>query len=219
MNNLDLNVDKLMIALDNNKNESIMNLTTAKIQEMIFKILKELHLDRELMINYFKKLKGYKYVDELNDLKYGGFIRWIPITDPDYLPLNQCGIICDIIISDDGIYIVCKNFMHRHYRFKMDECLIFQKLTSQELIILNALDHLADEEKSKKKGNEKNNNKKKGNKVQEESDEDVSDELESEEESDELESEEESNEEESDEEEDKKLEEETRKNSKLNKKI
>jgi hypothetical protein len=186
---------------------------------MIFKILKELHLDRELMINYFKKLKGYKYVDELNDLKYGGFIRWIPITDPDYLPLNQCGIICDIIISDDGIYIVCKNFMHRHYRFKMDECLIFQKLTSQELIILNALDHLADEEKSKKKGNEKNNNKKKGNKVQEESDEDVSDELESEEESDELESEEESNEEESDEEEDKKLEEETRKNSKLNKKI
>jgi hypothetical protein len=183
---------------------------------MIFKILKELHLDRELMINYFKKLKGYKYVDELNDLKYGGFIRWIPITDPDYLPLNQCGIICDIIISDDGIYIVCKNFMHRHYRFKMDECLIFQKLTSQELIILNALDHLADEEKSKKKGNEKNNNNKKGNKIEEESDEDVSDELE--EESDELE--EESDEEESDEEEeDKKLEEQTRKNSKLNKKI
>jgi hypothetical protein len=215
MNNLDLNVDKLMIALDNNKNESIMNLTTVKIQEMILKILKELHLDRELMINYFKKLKGYKYVDELNDLKYGGFIRWIPITDPDYLPLNQCGIICDIIISDDGIYIVCKNFMHRHYRFKMDECLIFQKLTSQELIILNALDHLADEEKSKKKGNEKNNNNKKGNKIEEESDEDVSDELESEEEGDELES----DEEESDEEEDKKLEEQTRKNSKLNKKI
>jgi hypothetical protein len=138
----DLNVDTLLSALDNNKNESIMNLTTQKIQEMIFKILKELHLDRETMVNYFKKLKGYKYVDELNDLKYGGFIRWIPITDPDNLPLNQCGIICDILIKDDGIYIVCKNFMHRHYRFKMDECLIFQKLSSQEMIILSALDHL-----------------------------------------------------------------------------
>jgi hypothetical protein len=32
--------------------------------------------------------------------------------------------------------------MHRHYRFKMDECLIFQKLSSQEMIILSALDHL-----------------------------------------------------------------------------
>ena len=142
----DLNVDTLLSALDNNKNESIMNLTTQKIQEMIFKILKELHLDRETMVNYFKKLKGYKYVDELNDLKYGGFIRWIPITDPTHLPLNQCGIICDIIISDDGVYIVCKNFMHRHYRFKMDECLIFQKLSAQELIILSALDHLIEEE-------------------------------------------------------------------------
>jgi hypothetical protein len=143
----ELNVDCLLSALDNNKNESIMNLTTQKIQEMIFSILKELHLDRETMVNYFKKLKGYKYVDELNDLKYGGFIRWIPITDPTHLPLNQCGIICDIIISDDGVYIVCKNFMHRHYRFKMDECLIFQKLSAQELIILSALDHLIEEQK------------------------------------------------------------------------
>ena len=153
MNNsdIDLNVDTLMLALDNNKNESIMNLTTPKIQEMIFKILKELHLDRETMINYFTKLKGYKYVDELNDLKYGGFIRWIPITDPTHLPLNQCGIICDIIISDDGVYIVCKNFMHRHYRFKMDECLIFQKLSAQELIILSALDQLTETKDTKNK--------------------------------------------------------------------
>lgn len=142
MTNLNIDVEKLMSALDNEKNESIINLTTAKLEETIFNILKELHLDRETFINYFKKLKGYKYVDELNDLKYGGFIRWIPITDPDNLPLNQCGIICDILIKDEGIYIVCKNFMHRHYRFKMDECLIFQKLSSQEMIILSALDHL-----------------------------------------------------------------------------
>jgi hypothetical protein len=154
MTNLDMDVEKLMSALDNEKNESIMNLTTVKIEEMIFNILKELHLDKETFINYFKKLKGYKYVDELDDLKYGGFIRWIPITDPDNLPLNQCGIICDILIKDDGIYIVCKNFMHRHYRFKMDECLIFQKLSSQEMIILSALDHL---DKNKEISNNNNN--------------------------------------------------------------
>jgi hypothetical protein len=142
MTNLNIDINKLMSALDNEKNESIINLTTVKLEETIFNILKELHLDKETFINYFKKLKGYKYVDELDDLKYGGFIRWIPITDPDNLPLNQCGIICDILIKDDGIYIVCKNFMHRHYRFKMDECLIFQKLSSQEMIILSALDHL-----------------------------------------------------------------------------
>ena len=148
--NTNIDLDNLLAALDNEKNDSIMNLNTSKIQETIFGILKELHLDKQILIDYFKKLKGYKYVDEINDLKHGGFIRWIPLTDPTHLPLNQCGIICDIIITDDGVYIVCKNFMHRHYRFKMDECLIFQKLSAQEMVILSALDHLNEEDKKDK---------------------------------------------------------------------
>ena len=137
-----MDVNKLISALDNENNESIMNLTSKKIFEMNYNIIKELHLDKPTTIDYLKKLKGYRYVDELNDLKHGGFIRWIPITDPSYLPLNHCGMICDIKITDNGVLITCKNFMHRHYTFKMDECLIFQKLTTQETIIINALDHL-----------------------------------------------------------------------------
>lgn len=156
--NTNIDLDNLLSALDNEKNDSIMNLNTSKIQETIFGILKELHLDKQILIDYFKKLKGYKYVDEINDLKHGGFIRWIPLTDPTHLPLNQCGIICDIIITDDGVYIVCKNFMHRHYRFKMDECLIFQKLSAQEMVILSALDHLNEEDKKDKQNTKSNTN-------------------------------------------------------------
>ena len=149
MTNLNIDINKLMTALDNEKNESIINLTTVKLEETIFNILKELHLDKETFINYFKKLKGYKYVDELDDLKYGGFIRWIPITDPDNLQLKYCGIICDIKITDNGVLIVCKNFMHRCYSFIMDKCLIFQKLTNQEQVIISALDHLEKEQNEK----------------------------------------------------------------------
>jgi hypothetical protein len=137
-----MDVNKLMYALDNESNDSIMNLTTQKILEQNLQILQELHLEKQITLNYLKKLKGYRYIDELNDLKYGGFIKWIPIIDPNYLPLHYCGIICEIKIIDDGVLIKCKNFMHRYYTFKMEECLIFQKLTTQELIILNALDHL-----------------------------------------------------------------------------
>ena len=93
-------------------------------------------------MDYLKKLRGYRYVDEIHDLKHGSFIRWIPIIDPNYLPLHYCGMICDIKITDNGVIITCKNFMHRHYTFKMDETLIFQKLTTQEKIIIQALDHL-----------------------------------------------------------------------------
>ena len=140
-----MDVNKLMTALDNDTNETIMNLTSQKILEMKLNILKELHLDKDITLNYLKKLNGYRYVDELNELKYGGFIRWIPITEPGYLPLHHCGMISDIKITDNGVLITCKNFMHRHYTFKMDECLIFQKLTSQEQVILLALDHLEKE--------------------------------------------------------------------------
>ena len=137
-----MDVNKLVTALDNTTNESIMNLSTKKILEMNLNILTELHLGKEVTMDYLKKLKDYRYIDEIQDLRYGAYVRWIPINDPNYLPLTYAGILCDIKITDTGVMLVCKNFMHRHYTFKMDECLIFQKLSEQERVILSALDHL-----------------------------------------------------------------------------
>lgn len=134
--------EKLLEALNNNDNEHIMNLTNNKILEMNLNILKELNLNRETTLDYLNKLKGYRYIDELNELRYGSFIKWIPINDPTYLPLNNGSIICDIRITDNGVIITCKNFKHRHFTFKMDEALIFQKLTTQEQLIIYALEHL-----------------------------------------------------------------------------
>ena len=144
-----MDIDKLVAALDNEANENILHLTTEQILQKNLNIISELGLERNITLNYMEKIKNYKYVDELSDLKYGSFIRWIPITDPSYIPLEYCGIICDIKISDDGVFIVCKNFMHRHYTFKMEECLIFQKLTNQELVLLKGLDYLKNDEEDK----------------------------------------------------------------------
>ena len=149
-NNNEIDMNKLTKALDNVNNDSIMNLTTRKLMELNLKILKELMLDKETLINYLRNLKGYKYVDEIGDLKHGAFIKWIPITNPNNLQLKQCGLICDIKITDDNVIVVCKNFMHRHYTFKMDEVLIFQKLSDQEMVIISALDHLDAEEQKRK---------------------------------------------------------------------
>ena len=67
-----MDVNNLMYALDNENNEGIIHLTSKKILEMNLNIIKELHRDRETTLNYLKKLKGYRYVDEINDIKYGG---------------------------------------------------------------------------------------------------------------------------------------------------
>ena len=138
-----IDTETLVKALENNDNESLMNLTSKKIKEINLNILKELHLPKDVTISYMKKLNGYRYIDEVKDIKYGGFIKWIPIQDPEYLPLNTGGIICEINITDDGMVLVCKSFMHKYYQIKMDECLIFQKLSNQEQVLLAALDHLA----------------------------------------------------------------------------
>jgi len=138
-----MDVNVLLKALDNEQNEALINLTSNKIKEMNLNIIKELHLPRDITLTYMKKLNGYRYVDEIKDVKYGAFIKWIPISNPEYLPLHAGGMICDIKVTDTGVMIVCKNFMHKHYQIKMDECLIFQKLSHQELVLLSALDHLA----------------------------------------------------------------------------
>jgi hypothetical protein len=138
-----MDVEKLLKALDNEENQKFLNLTTKKINEMKQEILSELTLSKEEIKSLMQKLKEYAYVDEMNELRYGAFIRWIPIKDPDNVHLTPGGILCEIKVTDDGVYLACKNFAHKYYQIKMDECLIFQKLTSQEQVLLSALDHLA----------------------------------------------------------------------------
>ncbi len=139
----ELNMEQLLKAMDSEDSDYLLHLTTKKIQELNLNILKELGLPKKDTLNILKQLATYKYVDEIKELKYGRFIRWIPIKDPNNLKLTKGGIICDIKATDNGIQIVCKNFIHRHFQFNMDECLIFQRLSSQELVLLAALDHLS----------------------------------------------------------------------------
>jgi len=138
-----MDIDKLLKALDNEENSKFMNLTTKKIHDMKLAILKELQLSQQDITEIMRKLKEYMYVDEMNELRHGAFIRWIPIKDPDNLHLTAGGLLCEINVTDDGVSLTCKNFAHKHYQIKMDECLIFQKLTAQEQVLLSAMDHLA----------------------------------------------------------------------------
>jgi hypothetical protein len=140
-----MDAQKLLKALDDNSNEALFNFTTDKLREMTLNILKELHLPRKDTLELLRKLKDYKYVDEMNDLKYGAYVRWIPIEDPDNIYLTQGAIFCEMKITDEGVFCVCKNygFKSRHFQIAMDKNLIFQKLTDQELVLLSALDHLS----------------------------------------------------------------------------
>ena len=140
-----MDVSKLLKALDDDSNETLLNFTSDKITEMNLNIIKELQLPRTDTLDIMNKLREYKYVDEMNELKYGAYIRWIPIEDPTNINLTKGALFCEMKITDDGVFCVCKNYGYnlRHFQLSMDKNLIFQKLTDQELVLLSALDHLS----------------------------------------------------------------------------
>jgi hypothetical protein len=89
-----------------------------------------------------EKLEDYIYIDEIPDIKYGSYLRWIPLKDFNNIKLTNGAIICDIIVSEKGTYILCKNNYGKCMKIKMDDSLLFRKLTYQEKILLNVVDHL-----------------------------------------------------------------------------
>ena len=137
-----MNNEDLLKALDNDANSSIMKLNSKKIKQEKFNILKELNLDKEELINLMNKLKNYRFVDDLQDINYGAYIRWIRMKDLDQVKLSNGGIIIDIKIYDDGCQVICKNMYNKIMQIKLNEAMVFQKLTDQEYVILSALDYL-----------------------------------------------------------------------------
>ena len=99
-----MDIQKLLKALDDESNETLMNFTSDKIKEMNLNVIKELHLPRKDTLELMSKLKDYKYVDEMNELKYGAYIRWIPIEDPTNIYLTQGALFCEMKITDNGVF-------------------------------------------------------------------------------------------------------------------
>ena len=132
----------LVKALDNENNESIMNYNSRLIKTIKNDYLQKLNLPRDKLKEYHTKLKDYRYVDDLTDIQYGRYIRWINLKNPEKIELTRGGMIIDIKILGSGIHVVCKNTYNHPFQIKIDECYIFQKLTNQEKILLLALDYI-----------------------------------------------------------------------------
>uniref|UniRef100_A0A6C0C3I6 Uncharacterized protein n=1 Tax=viral metagenome TaxID=1070528 RepID=A0A6C0C3I6_9ZZZZ len=135
-------MNKLLQALENETNSSVMLLTTSKIKEYKNNILQKLQLERNDLKKIHKKLTEYRYCTDMSDLQFGYYIRWIPLKDPENLYLTNGGILCDMKIVNDQIHIMCKNFRNQIWQFKFDETIIFQKISPQEKVILSVLDYL-----------------------------------------------------------------------------
>jgi len=137
-----MDIESLLHALDNDNNEGIVDLNMTTIAKNKNDILQKLRLPRNELVALQKKLKLYRYIDDLKDIRFGGYIRWISLKNPEIIKLTNGGIVCDIKEINDDIHIKCKNRMNMIFQTKLSEAIIFQKLNDQEQVILNSLKYL-----------------------------------------------------------------------------
>ena len=132
----------LLKALDNENNKNIINLSTEKIKNDKKNIIDELSLSKKEAEILKTKLIDYIYIDDLNNVKIGSYIRWINLNKPDQIKLTNGGLLCDIKYLDDGCHLMCKNNFNQIMQISMETNLIFQKLNNQEKVILSVIDYL-----------------------------------------------------------------------------
>lgn len=113
---------------------------SSTIQERKKHILQKVVLDKEELKLYQTLLREYRYVDEVDELRLGSYIRFFRLTSQT-LQLGQGGFLADIQMSHEEIVLLFKN-RNRFFKLKLNECILFQKNTNQEKILIQILDHI-----------------------------------------------------------------------------
>ena len=131
-------------AINETSDSNVDYLTSGKITEHKNLIFDEMNLTKEERIKASKSLEFYRYISDLNDFKYGMFIRWYGLKklQKRELKLESGGFISDIKIVANDVHIVCKTIFNRHVQIKTSENIVFQKITDQEKVIISVVDYV-----------------------------------------------------------------------------
>lgn len=137
--NIDIN--DLLETIENVNISYLENKKTNDLYEEIISVLRE--KDIKNIENIMGKLMKYRYVDEINDLIKGRMVRWVRINGTN--KLTNGGIVTNITFTNNGINVQIMSNNRRFINYKFDECLTFQKLTTQEELILMVNEHIEDD--------------------------------------------------------------------------
>ena len=164
-----MDILRLEQALEDKNIGSILNTTHAEIKKKKNDILQKLQIKGVALKTMHATLIGYKYIENFDQLRRGQYIRWISLKRPEKLSLTNGAHICNVNVNytqgggnededededdeDNGVERVnedvrihCKvvrNGAVSFFNLNFDENIIFQKITEQEWVILDAVDYL-----------------------------------------------------------------------------
>jgi hypothetical protein len=164
-----IKTDELLNAYNKDTNSYLDNKTSKEIEESVEKSLdlltcikgnasaKGTSFPTVGIFDSFKKNKkellqtlvGYRYVDQLDELHMGKFTRWIqkyPL-DPETntAKVERGGFLSNIDFNDNGVTLTIRMWNKKVYKLAFDNCLIYQKLSVGEELILMTSDYIGGE--------------------------------------------------------------------------
>ena len=126
-----IDIDSLLKKIE--ENHCLEEKSLKQISEEMYESLSFLEEDKKK--DYCMRLIGYHIVDRICDLRNGRLIRWIKKENG---LLTNGGLLMNVKIENKGVILLCKNNSNRFFNVYFDDCLVFQKLSMEEQIVLMA---------------------------------------------------------------------------------
>lgn len=126
------------------ENENMENKSLNDIFEKNSNALKTLNMDGETIKKIQEKLVDYIFIENPKYIKIGKYIRWVKksINSSGQYKLNSGASVLKITTNiNNEIVLTCKT-NNIFLKIKFDDCLIFQKLSFDEKLILCAFEHV-----------------------------------------------------------------------------
>lgn len=139
-----LDIEKLLESVENTKNDYLENKTLKSVTDNIVEAIRELNYPIEIEKEMVARLLGYRHVETVNEIHLGKHIRWIrrPKKDGDLNNLTNGAVVTKINFTEKGVLVGCKCPGGRYLHIIFDDCVIFQKMTAEEQLILMAYEKL-----------------------------------------------------------------------------
>ena len=129
-----IDVKTILESAENVDNNYIGDHSLSTISKEVVEILQQENIALEYLYKYCESLLHYRLIEQIYHIHKGKHIRWIRNKK-----LTNGGIVVDVKFLDTGTHILCKN-QNRFIQYKFDDCITFQKLTTDELLILQIKD-------------------------------------------------------------------------------
>jgi len=130
-----IDINELLKASENEHTQYLEGHTIDSIGQELYNSL-VYRVSQEQIREIYDKLSGFRLVDEVYLLHLGKYVRWIR-NDTNPPKLETGGIVIDTKITDSGVNVLCK-LGSRFTQYRFNECITYQKLSRDEMLILMA---------------------------------------------------------------------------------